>query len=220
MGLNSQHAALLLNSCLSIAYAIAALLSTYVVEKLGRRPCIVYGSLINTLGLAAITGITNGTKDQPSQVANGFVVFFIVFITFTYWMLWTGPTTIYCNEIMPGHAREFGVAMANVVPIGLAIAEGQKWPLATAVLGPKSYIILLAGSAFGTVLVWIYVKEPKGLAIERIDALFGEEDHVAEMELVDTDRKQEEPLEEPVHESHKPVFTSIEHVETLGRRSP
>ncbi|WWC89647.1 prolyl aminopeptidase [Kwoniella dendrophila CBS 6074] len=215
LGLTTQKASLLLNSCLSIAYAVAALLSSYVVEKLGRRTCITYGSLVNTLGLACITGIAIGTENNRSNVANGFVVFFIVFITFSYWMLWTGPTTIYVNEIMPSHAREYGVAMANVVPIAIGIAIGQKLPLASANLGAKSYSILLAMSAFGTLLVWIFVKEPKGLSIERIDALFGEHDHVDEQE--DQVQAQEvQYAEEIQHDQDEKKGSDVKHLEDLS----
>lgn len=104
-----------------------------------------------------------------NQIANGWIVAFIALMTFNFWLFTTGPTTVYVNEIMPNQAREFGVGMANVIPIGVAVALGQKWPLATQNLGPKSYLILLATSAFGFVLNYFFVVEPKGLSIEHID---------------------------------------------------
>lgn len=76
---------------------------------------------------------------------------------------------VYVNEIMPSQAREIGTAMANVVPISIGIALGQKWPLATQHLHAKSYIILLCTSTFCFVLNWIFIVEPKGLSIEHID---------------------------------------------------
>jgi hypothetical protein len=100
-----------------------------------------------------------------------FLVAFIVLMTCNYWLFTTGPTTVYVNEILPSQARELGVCMANVFPIAVAVALGQKWPLASEKLGAKSYIILLATSALGFVLNWFFIVEPKGLSIERIDVV-------------------------------------------------
>ncbi|KAH7390650.1 general substrate transporter [Pyrenochaeta sp. MPI-SDFR-AT-0127] len=178
LGLNSQQNALLLGACLQILYAGAALCSSYVVEKLGRRVCIVWGSLINTIGLACITGLSIGFENDINKIANGWVVAFIVLMTCNYWLFTTGPTVVYINEIMPSQAREYGTALANVVPIGLGIALGQKWPTATEQLDARSYIILLCTSGFSFFINWWFIVEPKGLSIEHIDKLFGEDDKV------------------------------------------
>ncbi|KAJ0413265.1 general substrate transporter [Aspergillus carlsbadensis] len=182
LGLQTQRNALLLSACLQILYAGGALGSSYFVEKMGRRKCILSASTIQSLGLACICGLAVGTKGDENTVANAFIVFFIVLNTFVYWLLSTGPTVVYVNEIFPNHVREMGVGNANAVPIGIAVAVGQQWPNATTKLGPYSYFILLGTCIFGTCLCWLFVKEPKGLSIERIDVLFGETDKVEEVE--------------------------------------
>ncbi|KAL3462416.1 general substrate transporter [Aspergillus heterothallicus] len=182
LGLQTQRNALLLNACLQILYAGGALGSSYFVEKIGRRKCILSASTIQSLGLACICGLAVGMKDDENTVANAFIVFFIVLNTFVYWLLSTGPTVVYINEIFPNHVREMGVGNANAVPIGIAVAVGQQWPNATTKLGPYSYFILFGTCIFGTCLCWLFVKEPKGLSIERIDVLFGETDKVEEVE--------------------------------------
>ena len=97
------------------------------------------------------------------------IVAFIVLMTCNYWLLTTGPTVVYINEIMPSQAREYGTALANVIPVAVAITLGQKWPLASEKLGPRSYIIILCTSAASVVLNWWFIVEPKGLSIEHID---------------------------------------------------
>lgn len=112
---------------------------------------------------------------------------------------------------MPNHAREMGVPWANVIPVALNIVLGQQWPNATASLGPRSYAILLATSSFASVLCYLFVKEPKGLSVERIDAvsrspivawsqliaqLFGERDHVDEIEAEEAGKHEIVHLEE------------------------
>ncbi|KAM0258232.1 hypothetical protein ACHAPA_011353 [Fusarium lateritium] len=182
LGLQTQKNALLLTACLQILYAAAALGSSYFVEKIGRRKCILAASVIHSCGLASICGLSVGMKGQANTVANAFIVVFIVLNTTVYWLLATGPTVVYVNEIFPNHSREMGVGLANAVPIGIAVALGQQWPTATTELGPNSYFILLGTCLFGTCLCWLFVKEPKGLSIERIDVLFGEADKVEEVE--------------------------------------
>lgn len=98
-------------------------------------------------------------------------VAFITLITCNYWLLTTGPTTVYANEILPTQAREVGVGMANVIPIAISVALGQEWPLASQNLGPKSYVILLALSSVSFALNWWFVVETKGISIEHIDVV-------------------------------------------------
>ena len=92
-------------------------------------------------------------------------------MTFNYWLLMTGPVVVYINEIMPTQGRELGVSYANVIPIAIGIALGQKWPLASQKIGAKSYCILLATSAVSFLLNYVFVKEPKGCSIEHIDVV-------------------------------------------------
>ncbi|RAO73456.1 uncharacterized protein BHQ10_009468 [Talaromyces amestolkiae] len=197
LGLSTQHHALLLNACTQILYAGAALGSSYFVERLGRRTCILSASMIQTLGLVCISGLALGTagSNSTNTVANGFIATFIILNNMIYWLLGTGPAVVYVNEIMPTQCRELGVGIANSIPIGVAVALGQQWPNATAAIGAKSYLILLGTCAFGTILVYFFVKEPKGLSIERIDALFGENDHVDEIQQMQQAIKADHDLE-------------------------
>jgi hypothetical protein len=98
-------------------------------------------------------------------------VAFIALMTCNYWLLTTGPTVVYVNEILPSQAREVGVGMCQVIPCAVAVALGQKWPLATEKLGAKSYLVLLCLSGVSFALNWWFVVEPKGLSIERIDVV-------------------------------------------------
>ncbi|CAK7200695.1 hypothetical protein SEUCBS139899_003393 [Sporothrix eucalyptigena] len=182
LGLQSQHHALLLTACTQILYAAAALGSSYFVEKIGRRKCIMTASYIWIVNIAIIFGLALGYESAQNMVANGFVAAFIILNNTIYWLFATGPAVVYVNEILPTHSRELGVGLANAVPVGIAVALGQEWPVATARIGPWSYLILLCTCTCGTVLCWFFIKEPKGLSIERIDVLFGERDHVEEVE--------------------------------------
>ncbi|KAL1887416.1 hypothetical protein Sste5346_010239 [Sporothrix stenoceras] len=182
LGLDSQKHALLLTACTQILYAAAALGSSYFVEKIGRRKCIMTASYIWIVNIAIIFGLALGYESAQNMVANGFVAAFIILNNSIYWLFATGPAVVYVNEILPTHSRELGVGLANAIPVGIAVALGQEWPVATAKLGPWSYLILLSTCTCGTVLCWFFVKEPKGLSIERIDVLFGERDHVEEVE--------------------------------------
>lgn len=73
LGLQTQRNALLLNACLQILYAAAALGSSYFVERIGRRTCIVSASVIQACGLACICGLAVGTKDTSNTIANAFI---------------------------------------------------------------------------------------------------------------------------------------------------
>lgn len=90
--MQSQHSALLLTACTQILYAAAALGSSYFVEKIGRRKCIMTASYIWIINIAIIFGLALGYQGTHNTVVNGFVGTFekilaLIDVIFCLWSL-------------------------------------------------------------------------------------------------------------------------------------
>merc|ERR1712093_423787 len=165
-------------------------LSFWAVEKLGRRPLLVWGALgmLICQFLVAIIGVTVGFN-HTSPDANGdpiadnisavnaqiaFIAIFIFFFATT----WGPGAWILIGEIFPLPIRSRGV--------GLSTASNWLWNTIIAVITPymvgedrgnlRSSVFFVWGGLCTCAFVYAYllVPETKGLSLEQVDELFAE----------------------------------------------
>jgi len=165
-------------------------LSFWAVEKLGRRPLLVWGALgmLICQFLVAIIGVTVGFN-HTSPDANGdpiadnisavnaqiaFIAIFIFFFATT----WGPGAWILIGEIFPLPIRSRGV--------GLSTASNWLWNTIIAVITPymvgeehgnlKSSVFFVWGGLCTAAFVYSYllVPETKGLSLEQVDRMMEE----------------------------------------------
>merc|ERR1711977_702462 len=165
-------------------------LSFWAVEKLGRRPLLVWGALgmLICQFLVAIIGVTVGFN-HTSPDANGdpiadnisavnaqiaFIAIFIFFFATT----WGPGAWILIGEIFPLPIRSRGV--------GLSTASNWLWNTIIAVITPymvgeehgnlKSSVFFVWGGLCPAAFVYSYllVPETKGLSLEQVDRMMEE----------------------------------------------
>jgi len=177
----------------SFIFTIVNVLSTpfsfYAVEKLGRRPLLVWGAfgMLVCQFLVAIIGVTVGFNkthlDGGDTVANNipavnaqiaFIAIFIFFFAST----WGPGAWIVIGEIFPLPIRSRGV--------GLSTASNWLWNTIIAVITPymtgedkgnmKSSVFFVWGGLCTCAFVYAYflVPETKGLSLEQVDKMMEE----------------------------------------------
>lgn len=104
---------------------------------------------------------------------TGVAFFFLFGFFYNFWM---DPSCfVYTSEIWPSHLRTEGVSLAMATYFAATIAWASPASTAFKNIGYKYYLILISVGVFcGTVCLWL-LPETKGLSLEEIGLVFGEE---------------------------------------------
>ena len=112
---------------------------------------------------------------STNKVGQGFAVFLLfAFVTF-YGSCVDVVSWIYCSEIFPTHARARGFSLSVAGFLASAILFTQPAPVAFTSIGWKYYLVFIIISFVGAPIFWHFSPETKGLSLEEIGALFGDE---------------------------------------------
>lgn len=168
----SESDALLIN-VLSGGISIAACLVTiYLIDKIGRKPLLKWGSLGMTVTLGAmVVAFTNATADAQGQMnlgdwgltaligANAFVFFFNV--------SWGPVMWVMLSEMFPNSLRGSGLAVAGLAQWFSNFLVSMTFPILLASIGLSGAYSLYALSALISAFFVIYfVRETKGIELE------------------------------------------------------
>lgn len=125
--------------------------------------------------LSCFTALVAEFASTSNKVGQGFAVFFLfAFVTF-YGSCVDAVSWIYCAEIFPTHARARGFALSVAGFLGTAIAFTQPAATAFTNIGWKYYLVFISLSFVFAPVFWYFSPETKGLSLEEIGALFGDE---------------------------------------------
>ncbi|KAL1590725.1 hypothetical protein WHR41_00691 [Cladosporium halotolerans] len=162
-------------------------ISFYTVEKLGRRPLLVWGAfgMLICQFLVAIIGVTVGFNHTSENAAgetvadnisavNAQIAFIAIFIFF-FASTWGPGAWIVIGEIFPLPIRSRGVALST--------ASNWLWNTIIAVITPymvnsdegnlKSHVFWIWGALCTCAFIYAYflVPETKGLSLEQVDKM-------------------------------------------------
>ncbi len=141
------------------------LLAIWQVDKLGRKPLLLYG-----ISGACISLLAVGLFFEL-QIANGsmliiFIMFFIACFAFSY-----GPVTwIVISEIFPTHIRGRAMSIGIFALWGANAIVGQALPWMLEHSGPgRTFWIFATLCLPALFLVWKFLPETKGRSLEEIE---------------------------------------------------
>ncbi|KIY70206.1 MFS transporter [Cylindrobasidium torrendii FP15055 ss-10] len=164
-------------------------LSFYTMERVGRRPLLIWGALGMFICqmIVAIVGVTVGFNkthlEDGVSVANNISavnaqVAFIAIYIFWFASTWGPGAWVVIGEIFPLPIRSRGVALST--------ASNWLWNTIIAVITPymvapdrgnlKSHVFWVWGGLCGTCFVYAYllIPETKGLTLEQVDQMMEE----------------------------------------------
>lgn len=135
------------------------------VDRLGRRPLLLAGTLVQTIALAAVAWLFQSGQHGPLLLAS--IVCFIAAFAMA-----MGPITwVFCSEIFPNELRGRAMSVAGFTIWTACFVVAQTFPMLndSAAFGPAKTFALYAGvslASFVFVLRWI--PETKGRTLEEI----------------------------------------------------
>ncbi|KAJ5516460.1 Major facilitator superfamily domain general substrate transporter [Penicillium freii] len=172
IGLGNGHLPKLLAACNGTEYLMAAFIPIFIIEKVGRRPLMLFGAAGMSLSMAVLAGTNYRlTVLNDSRAGIGQAVFLFVFNTF-FAIGWLGMTWLYPAEIVPLRIRAPTNALATSANWIFNFMVVMITPVAFENIGYKTYIIFAVINAFMFPCVYFFFPETRYRSLEEMDAIF------------------------------------------------
>lgn len=145
---------------------------TWFADKFGRKTIAVWSTVLLTLFLFLVGGLTKafGTSDNNSGIYA--TVGMIFLFQGSYSAAWTPMASIYPPEVMNYSMRSLGMGVCTAFMEGLGLFAVWVFPFALEAIGWKTFMINGAWDVLELVFIILYWVETKGLTLEEIDEVF------------------------------------------------
>ncbi|KAG5727278.1 Sugar transporter STL1 [Termitomyces sp. T112] len=170
--------AILMTGFNSLIYILSTLPPWYLVDRWGRRTILLSGAVIMSAALVA-TGWWMAL-DVP-RTPNAVVICVIIFnAAFGY--SWGPVPWLYPPEIMPLSVRAKGVSLSTATNWLFNFIVGELTPYLQETMGWRLYPMHGFFCACSFVLVYFLYPETKGVPLEEMDAIFGEDEREEQLD--------------------------------------
>ncbi|KAF8167791.1 hypothetical protein B0H34DRAFT_683053 [Crassisporium funariophilum] len=170
--------AILMTGINSVIYVFSTIPTWYLVDHWGRRAILLSGAVVMSAALVA-TGWWMYI-DVP-QTANAVVLCVIIFNAgFGY--SWGPIPWLYPPEIMPLHVRAKGVSLSTATNWAFNFLVGEMTPYLQDIIGWRLYPMHGFFCICSFILVYFLYPETKGVPLEEMDAVFGEDEREEQLE--------------------------------------
>jgi len=161
-----------INLGLAFVSCFFAICGAFQVDRLGRRPLLLFTNASLTLIWVAITvssGVYFNTKStHAAKAVVGFVFMFGMF----YSVGFTPLQALYPVEVLSFEQRAKGMAFSSLAVNAAGLLNQFAWPVALEKIGWKTYIIFVVWCAFQTFIIYFFIPETKGRTLEELDEIF------------------------------------------------
>ncbi|XP_047064183.1 sugar transport protein MST1-like [Lolium rigidum] len=176
VGFTSQKA--ILGSVInSITNLVATVLSTFIMDRTGRRFLFIVGGIGMMLCEVAISWVMAGHlgKHQgvtmPRSYATGVLVL-ICMCTFSFGLSWAPLRWVVPSEIYPVEIRSAGQAMSISVALCLAFAELQVFIALLCAMKYGVFLFYAAWLLIMTIFMAAFLPETKGVPLEAMQSIW------------------------------------------------
>ncbi|KAL3476008.1 general substrate transporter [Aspergillus californicus] len=172
INLRGRNVAKLMAACNGTEYLMAAFIPIFIIEKVGRRPLMLFGAAGMSLSMAVLAGANyrlTHLDDHQAGIAQA--VFLFVFNTF-FAIGWLGMTWLYPAEIVPLRIRAPTNALSTSANWIFNFMVVMITPPAFENIGYQTYIIFAVINAFMFPVVYFFFPETRRRSLEEMDAIF------------------------------------------------
>lgn len=171
----------LLNYCQQFIWAI---LGACLVDKIGRRPLLLFSFSACTIVWLGMTiassefaksyvGLDGDGKAIYSNTTASKASLAMVFIFGAVFSFGITPLqALYPVEVLSFEMRAKGMAFSNLAVNAAGLLNQFAWPVAMKDIGWKTYIIFTIWDLIQVVLIYVFIPETKGRTLEELDEIF------------------------------------------------
>ncbi len=162
----SGNSAMIQTVVMGIVNIVFTLVAIFTVDKLGRKPLLIIGSVGMMTGMVAL-----GILSFMDSIGVAALIFIIIY-TASFMMSWGPICWVLISEIFPNTIRGKAVAIAVATQwvtnylVSSTFISLSEWSLGS------TYLIYATFCALSIIFVWKFVPETKGKSLEDMTALW------------------------------------------------
>ncbi|SFE94012.1 D-xylose transporter XylE [Sunxiuqinia elliptica] len=160
-----KDASMLQTVVMGLVNVIFTVVAILTVDRWGRRPLLMVGSIGMAIGMFAI-----GTLAFLKVIGIGTLIFIIVY-TASFMMSWGPITWVLISEIFPNKIRGKAVAIAVAAQWAANYFISSTYPAMMEFSSGATYCFYGAMSLLSFIFVWKIVPETKGKTLEEMETL-------------------------------------------------
>ncbi|KAK5113503.1 hypothetical protein LTR62_003372 [Meristemomyces frigidus] len=175
MGLNHSMQ-LIMSGVLNITQLLGVTTSVWTMDRFGRRPLLLLGSMVMFLSHVVIAGLVGGYgADWSAHRTEGWTSAAFLFIYMAAFGASWGPVPwAMPAEIFPSSLRAKGVALSTCSNWLNNFIIGLVTPPLVETTGYGAYVFFAIFCLLSLVWTFIFVPETKGRSLEEMDRVFGD----------------------------------------------
>ncbi len=151
---------------MGLVNVIFTVLAILTVDKYGRKPLLMIGSIGMAIGMFAISGLAY------FEVIGINTLVFIIIYTASFMMSWGPICWVLISEIFPNKIRGRAVAIAVVAQWAANYFISSTYPAMMEFSGAFTYGFYGVMSVLSLVFVWKMIPETKGKSLEEIEKIW------------------------------------------------
>ncbi|KAA8917593.1 hypothetical protein TRICI_000286 [Trichomonascus ciferrii] len=170
----STEKSLLYTVANSIVYIFATIPNWWLLDRWGRKPIMVMGSIMMMITLSMVCLFTELPSLDIMTRARGLFAF-VVLYNAAFGASWLTVAYLIPAEVMPLRARAKGMAVAASCNWGLNFAIGMSTPSGFATMHGYYYLMIVGFNLISILLVKFFYIETAKHSLEEIAVLFGDQ---------------------------------------------
>lgn len=171
-GYTSQKSKANINLFYSCEQFIIAICGALCVDKLGRRPLLLFsmiGCSVVWVGMTIATSQFDKT-DSPAASKAATAMIFLFGAVFSFGI--TPLQALYPVEVLSFEMRAKGMAFSSFALNAAMLLNQFAWPVSMEKIGWRTYIIFTIWDAIQAIVIYFFIPETKNRTLEELDDIF------------------------------------------------
>ncbi|GAE26611.1 D-xylose proton-symporter XylE [Halalkalibacter wakoensis JCM 9140] len=150
---------------MGLVNVLFTLIAIFTVDKFGRKPLLIIGSIGMTIGMFGVAGMA-----FSNIIGIGTLIFIIIY-TASFMMSWGPVVWVLISEIFPNKIRGQAVAIAVAAQWSANYFISSTYPAMMEFSGGLTYSFYGVMSLLSAIFIWKFVPETKGRSLEELETI-------------------------------------------------
>lgn len=150
---------------MGLVNVVFTLIAIFTVDKFGRKPLLIIGSIGMTIGMFGVAGMA-----FSNTIGIGTLIFIIIY-TASFMMSWGPVVWVLIAEIFPNKIRGQAVAIAVAAQWAANYFISSTYPAMMEYSGGLTYSFYGIMSLLSAIFIWKFVPETKGKSLEELESM-------------------------------------------------